>query len=90
MTPGKGGLRAALRLVEQGRLKIVFQVVGIARAVLDLAVAYAKVRTQFGRPIASFQLIQRMLADMATEVEIGAVDRLPGGLPDDGRCSRTS
>jgi acyl-CoA dehydrogenase len=70
MTPGRGGLRSALRLVEQGRLKIVFQAVGIAQAALDLAVEYAKVRTQFGRPIASFQLIQQMLADMATEVEL--------------------
>lgn len=70
MTPGTGGLRSALRLVEQGRLKIVFQAVGIAQAALDLAVEYAKVRTQFGRPIASFQLVQQMLADMATEVEL--------------------
>lgn len=70
MTPDRGGLRSALRLVEQGRLKIVFQAVGIAQAALDLAVEYAKVRTQFGRPIASFQLVQQMLADMATEVEL--------------------
>jgi acyl-CoA dehydrogenase len=70
ITPGRGGLRSALRLVEQGRLKIVFQAVGIAQAALDLAVEYTKVRTQFGRPIASFQLIQQMLADMATEVEL--------------------
>jgi alkylation response protein AidB-like acyl-CoA dehydrogenase len=70
MTPGHGGLGSALHLVEQGRLKIVFQAVGIAQAALDLAVEYAKVRTQFGRPIGSFQLVQQMLADMATEVEL--------------------
>jgi len=70
LTPGKDGLRSALRLVEQGRLKIVFQAVGIAQAALDLAVAYAKLRTQSGRPIASFQLVQGLLADMATEVEL--------------------
>jgi acyl-CoA dehydrogenase len=70
LTPGKDGLRSALRLVEQGRLKIVFQAVGIAQAALDLAVGYAKVRTQAGRPIASFQLVQGLLADMATEVEL--------------------
>jgi alkylation response protein AidB-like acyl-CoA dehydrogenase len=70
MTPGTDGLRSALHLVEQGRLKIVFQAVGIAQAALDLAIDYAKVRTQFGRPIASFQLVQQMLADMATEVEL--------------------
>ena len=70
LTPGKDGLRSALRLVEQGRLKIVFQAVGIAQAALDLAVAYAKLRTQSGHPIASFQLVQSLLADMATEVEL--------------------
>lgn len=70
LTPGQDGLRSALRLVEQGRLKIVFQAVGIAQAALDLAVAYAKLRTQSGRPIASFQLVQGLLADMATEVEL--------------------
>jgi acyl-CoA dehydrogenase len=70
MTPDKGGLRSALHLVEQGRLKIIFQAVGIAQAALDLAVHYSKVRCQFGRPIASFQLVQQMLADMATEVEL--------------------
>ena len=51
-------------------LKIVFEAVGIAQAALDLAVGYAKVRTQAGRPIASFQLVQGLLADMATEVEL--------------------
>jgi alkylation response protein AidB-like acyl-CoA dehydrogenase len=70
MTPQKGGLTAALHLVEQGRLKIVFQAIGMAQAALDLAVEYSKVRTQSGRPIASFQLVQQLLADMATEVEL--------------------
>jgi acyl-CoA dehydrogenase len=70
VTPERGGLRSALHLVEQGRLKIVFQAIGVAHAALDLAVEYAKVRTQGGRPIATFQLVQQMLADMATEVEL--------------------
>jgi alkylation response protein AidB-like acyl-CoA dehydrogenase len=42
---------------------------GAAQAVVDIAVAYAKERKQFGRPIGSFQAIAHMLADMATEVE---------------------
>jgi len=42
---------------------------GAAQAVVDLALAYAKERKQFGRPIGSFQAIAHMLADMATEVE---------------------
>jgi len=43
--------------------------VGIARAALEDALAYAKERRQFGQPIAAFQAIQWMLADMATEIE---------------------
>jgi alkylation response protein AidB-like acyl-CoA dehydrogenase len=69
LTPGKGGLRSALGLVEQSRLKTVFMAVGVAQASLDQAVSYAKDRTQFGRPIGSFQLIQELLADMAMQIE---------------------
>jgi alkylation response protein AidB-like acyl-CoA dehydrogenase len=69
LTPGKGGLRSALGLVEQSRLKTVFMAVGVAQAALDQAVSYAKDRTQFGRPIGSFQLIQELLADMAMQIE---------------------
>ncbi len=43
--------------------------VGLAQAALELAVSYAKQRTQFGRPIASFQLVQEMLAEMSTLAE---------------------
>jgi alkylation response protein AidB-like acyl-CoA dehydrogenase len=43
--------------------------VGIAQAALDAALTYSKQRTQFGRPISEFQLIQEMLAEMATEIE---------------------
>jgi acyl-CoA dehydrogenase len=66
---GRGGLQAALKLVEQGRLKIIFMAVGVSQASLDLAAQYARDRTQFGRPIGSFQLVQEMLADMAIGVE---------------------
>jgi acyl-CoA dehydrogenase len=69
LTPGSGGLRAALRLVEQARLKIAFMAAGIAQAALELAVDYAKERRQFGRPIASLQLVQEMLAEMSTLAE---------------------
>jgi acyl-CoA dehydrogenase len=69
LTPGKGGLRSALGLVEQSRLKVVFMAVGLAQASLDLAVEYAKNRTQFGKTIASFQLVQEMLSEMATQIE---------------------
>jgi butyryl-CoA dehydrogenase len=43
--------------------------VGLAQAALDKALEYSKVRVQFGKPISSFELIQAMLADMATEVD---------------------
>ena len=66
---GPGGLRGALSLVEQGRTKINYMAVGLAQASLELATEYAKLRTQFGKPIASFQLVQEMLAEMATLTE---------------------
>lgn len=69
LTTGSGGLRAALRLVEQARLKIVFMAVGLCQAALDLSVGYARERKQSGRPIASFQLVQEMLAEMSTLTE---------------------
>lgn len=69
LTPGADGLRPALRLVEQARIKIIFMAVGGAQAALDLAVRYAKERTQFGRPIASFQLVQEMIAEISTLAE---------------------
>lgn len=69
LTPGKGGLKTAFSYIEEARLKMVFMAVGIAQAALDLAVEYAKVRTQFGKPIGSFQLVQNLLADMAIETE---------------------
>ncbi|ATE65988.1 acyl-CoA dehydrogenase family protein [Rhizorhabdus dicambivorans] len=69
LTPDKGGLRTALSFIEQGRLRLMFMAVGVAQAALDLAVDYAKVRTQFGKPIGAFQLVQDMLADMAIHTE---------------------
>jgi alkylation response protein AidB-like acyl-CoA dehydrogenase len=69
LTPGQGGLASALSLVEQARLKMVFMAVGVAQASLEAAVQYARGRTQFGKAIGSFQLVQEMLAEMATQIE---------------------
>jgi butyryl-CoA dehydrogenase len=63
------GFRIALSTLDGGRIGIAAQALGIAQACLDEALGYAKERRQFGQAIASFQAIQWMLADMATEIE---------------------
>lgn len=63
------GLRIALETLDAGRIGIAAQAVGIARACLEESLAYAQQRRQFGQPIAAFQAIQWMLADMATEID---------------------
>ena len=65
------GFSIALSALEAGRLGIAACAVGVAQAALDTAVDYAKQRTQFGKPIAEFQGLGFMLADMATAVETG-------------------
>lgn len=63
------GFKIALRTLDSGRIGIGAQSVGIARAALEAATAYAKERKQFGQPIFEFQAIQWMLADMATQID---------------------
>ena len=63
------GFRIAMAALDGGRLGIAACAVGVAQATLDHAVAYAKERRQFGRPIADFQGVSFLLADMATQVE---------------------
>ncbi|MDI7247325.1 MAG: acyl-CoA dehydrogenase [Bacillota bacterium] len=63
------GYKIALALLDGGRIGIGAQAVGIARAALDAALRYSQEREQFGQTISSFQAIQWMLADMATEIE---------------------
>ena len=53
-----------------GRIGIAAQAVGIAEAALEEAVKYAKERVQFGKPLAEFEALQFMLADMAVDVEV--------------------
>ncbi|WP_330271233.1 acyl-CoA dehydrogenase family protein [Lentzea sp. NBC_00516] len=81
------GLKIALSALDSGRLGIAACAVGLAQAALDEAVAYAKTRTQFGRPIIEFQGLEFLLADMAAAVEsaratyISAARRRDRGLP---------
>lgn len=65
------GFKIALRTLDRTRPPIASSAVGAARAALQHSIKYAKERKQFNQPIASFQAIQFMLADMATKVEAG-------------------
>ncbi|MFL6288790.1 MAG: acyl-CoA dehydrogenase family protein, partial [Actinomycetes bacterium] len=65
------GFSIALAALDAGRLGMAACAVGIAQAALDLAVTYAHEREQFGRPIAQFQGLSFLLADMATGVAAG-------------------
>ena len=66
-----GGADAALETVaDEGAVLIAAECVGGAQRCLDMAVAYAKERVQFGRPIASYQAIKHLLADMAVRLEM--------------------
>ncbi|WP_127500814.1 acyl-CoA dehydrogenase family protein [Actinoplanes solisilvae] len=62
------GFAIAMEALNSGRLGIAACAVGLAQAALDYAVSYAKEREQFGRPIADFQGIGFILADMATQI----------------------
>lgn len=64
-----GGFKIAMMALDGGRIGISSQAIGIARAALAEAAAYAKDRKQFGRALADFQAIQWKLADMKTELE---------------------
>ncbi len=67
--PGIGqGFRMAMKVLDKGRIGIAACALGAAQKLLELSVDYAKQRVQFGKPIASFQSVQNMLADMATEI----------------------
>jgi alkylation response protein AidB-like acyl-CoA dehydrogenase len=57
-----------MKTLDGGRLGMAAQAVGVAQAALDESIKYAKERKQFGQPIAKFQAISFMIADMATEI----------------------
>jgi alkylation response protein AidB-like acyl-CoA dehydrogenase len=63
------GLQIGLQALDTGRMGVAAQALGIAQAAFDEAVRYAKERHQFGVPIAKHQVIQMMLADMATQID---------------------
>jgi butyryl-CoA dehydrogenase len=63
------GFKIALSTLDGGRIGIAAQAVGIAQAALEESIEYSKQRQQFGKPIAQFQAIQWMIADMATRID---------------------
>ncbi|HUJ56611.1 MAG TPA: acyl-CoA dehydrogenase family protein [Gaiellaceae bacterium] len=65
---GEGqGFKVAMSALDNGRISLGAGCVGIAQGCLDACVDYARERTQFGRPIASFQLVQELIADIGVE-----------------------
>ena len=66
--PGAEGLKGPLGCLSQARYGIAWGAVGAAQAVFNCALEYAKTRIQFDKPIASYQLVQKKLAEIATEI----------------------
>jgi short-chain 2-methylacyl-CoA dehydrogenase len=69
--PRGRGFQQFMEILDGGRISVAAMGVGLAQGAYDLALAYAREREQFGRPIAKFQAVQFALADMATEIEAG-------------------
>ena len=63
------GFKVAMSALDSGRLSVAAGCVGICQGCLDASVKYAKERQQFGKPLAAFQLVQEMLADMAVDTD---------------------
>ncbi|RKF27713.1 acyl-CoA dehydrogenase family protein [Micromonospora globbae] len=85
LLPDAVGLRAPLSCLTEARYGIVWGALGAARDCLETTLAYAGTRTQFGRPLAGFQLTQAKLADMVVELQKGQLLALHlGRLADAG------
>ncbi|MBT2532997.1 acyl-CoA dehydrogenase family protein [Arthrobacter sp. ISL-48] len=84
--PGVVGLRGPFSCLNEARYGILWGAMGAARDAYQAALAYAVDRTQFGKPIASFQLTQQKLVDMVLEIQKGTLVALQTGrLKDAGR-----
>jgi len=87
--PGVTGMRGPLSCLNEARYGIVWGAMGAARACFEAAVEYAKTREQFGKPIGSFQLTQRKLADMLAELTKGQLLALHLGRMKDAGTVRS-
>jgi glutaryl-CoA dehydrogenase len=86
--PGAQGLKCPLMCLTQARYGIAWGTIGLATAVFDEALRYGLSRTQFGKPIAGFQLQQRKLTWMATEITKSQLLNLQiGRLKDAGKAT---
>jgi alkylation response protein AidB-like acyl-CoA dehydrogenase len=84
------GFKVAMSGLDSGRYSVAAGCVGICQGCVDASVAYAKERSQFGRPIASFQLVQAMLADMRVQTDAARMLVWRAGhLKDMGRPNTT-
>jgi butyryl-CoA dehydrogenase len=84
------GFKVAMTALDSGRYSVAAGCVGLCEASLDASVAYAKERTQFGRPIAAFQLVQEMLADMKVRTDAARLLVYRAGtLKDQGKPNTT-
>ncbi|MCZ9880676.1 acyl-CoA dehydrogenase family protein [Arthrobacter sp. B2a2-09] len=84
--PGVAGLRGPFSCLNEARYGIMWGAMGAARDAYETVLAYASQRTQFGKPLASFQLTQQKLVDMVLEIQKGTLVALQTGrLKDDGR-----
>lgn len=88
MLPGARGLSGPLGCLNEARFGIVFGALGAARDCLETAISYARDRTVFARPLASYQLTQQKLADMSVELGKGMLLALHlGRLKDAGELT---
>ena len=90
LLPKSGGLKCPLMCLSQARYGIAWGAIGSAMSCYDVALQYAKTRIQFGKPIASFQLIQEKLVYMLTEITKAQLLCLQlGRLKDQGKAKFT-
>jgi len=86
--PVDQGFRLAMWALQGGRVAIAAQALGIGEAAIDEAIRHAKARKQFGEPIANYQAIQWMLADVATELAAARMLTWKAAVAKDGQESR--
>ena len=86
-----GALKKMLIGLDSARVNIAMGAVGAAQSALDLSIDYARTRTQFGKPIGSFQLVQKLIVDMTIRVEAArALGLRAAAALDSGHDARTA